>query len=111
MIAQPSLFDQKAPTRLPQGVSIRTDFLRFHMENPHVYGEIVKLAREMKANNHERWGIKGIFEVLRWRYAIQTSGDECFKLDNRYTSHFARLVMEQEPDLKDFFQTREQRAG
>ena len=96
---------------MPRGVSIRMDFLRFHMENQHVYREIVKLARRANFRGHDNWSMKGIFEVLRWNSAMKTSGDECFKLDNRYTSHYARLVMEQEQDLRDFFRIRDQRAG
>jgi uncharacterized Zn finger protein (UPF0148 family) len=87
----------------------KTDFQIFHEENPHVYDEIVRLARVAKTRGHTRWGIKGIFEVLRWSQMI-TNGDNEFKLNNNYTSAYARLVMENEPDLEDFFETRSIRS-
>ena len=82
MTPQPSLFDQSSP-RIPRGWSVGADFRRFHEENPHVYAAIVSEARAAMARGADHWGMKGIFEVIRWNSAMKTSGDECFKLDNR----------------------------
>jgi hypothetical protein len=56
-----------------------------------------------------RYGIKALFEVLRYEYSVQTQGDE-FKLNNSYTSRYARMLMRQHADLDGFFETRELRA-
>ena len=34
-----------------------------------------------------------------------------WKINNNFAPHYARLIMEQEPDLKGFFEVRELRAG
>jgi hypothetical protein len=85
--------------------TIEKAFLRFHGENPHVYQEIVMLARRAKRRGATKIGMKMLFEVLRWRHTLATGGDH-FKLNNNYHSYYARLVMLREPDLVGIFETR-----
>ena len=49
-----------------------------------------------------------LFEVLRWEWIIRGLPDtaEEFKLNNNYTSRYARLIMESEPGLEGVFETR-----
>lgn len=89
--------------------SIEEAFRRFHRANPGIYAMIVRLARQAKARGHGRWSINGIFEVLRWEIGVNTD-EESPTLSNNYRSRYARLVMEQEPDLEGFFETRELRS-
>lgn len=49
--------------------------------------------------------MKGVFEVLRWEWSISMT-DPDFKLNNIYTSRYARLLMQKHPELEDFFETR-----
>lgn len=88
--------------------SIDDRFHQFHTDHPEVYDEIVRLARQVKTAGRERVGMKLLFEVIRWNRMLSGVKDaEGFKLNNVYTSRYARLVMEQEPDLSGFFETRE----
>lgn len=96
--SQPSFFDYPKDTR-----TIDEAFRRFHRENPHVYRAIVALARQAKARGWQQWSIKGIYEVIRWQHSVDTNSAP--KLPNNFTSRYARLVMEQEPDLDGFFNT------
>ena len=88
--------------------SIQTRFERFHRRNPHVYYGLVTLARRAKAAGRDTIGIGQLFEVLRWEWSMSGLPDrhEYFKLNNNYRSRYARLIMEQEPDLEDIFATR-----
>lgn len=96
--------------RLPRdkAPSIAEQFWQFHCENPHVYDLLVKLARDVKARGKGSYGMKAIYERARWFYNIE-KGDREFKLNNNFTAYYARLIMENEPDLQDFFETRKQR--
>lgn len=85
--------------------TIREAFLRFHADNPHVYDELVMLARRAISRGATRLGIKMMFEVLRWRHTLRTGGDD-FKLNNNYHSYYARLIMSREADLGDVFELR-----
>jgi len=88
----------------PEG-TIREAFDRFHAQNPHVYAEIVMLARRARRSGAERIGIGMLFEVLRWRHTLRTGGDD-FKLNNNYRSYYARVIMAKEPDLAGMFELR-----
>lgn len=93
----------------PDGLTIEEAFRAFHAANPHVYDELVKLARQARRRGVGRIGIGMLFEVLRWRVALRTGGDE-FKLNNNYRSYYARLMMLREPDLAGVFETRQLHA-
>lgn len=81
-------------------------FTRFHADNPKVYEALVRLARIAKSKGHKTVGMKMLFEVVRWEVYLETT-DPNFKLNNVFTSRYARLIMKQEKDLADFFETRE----
>jgi len=86
---------------------ITAKFWEFHNANPKVYESLVKMARSLKRRGYEAYGMKGLFEVLRWEEATQSATVEEFKLDNNYTALYSRLIMKNVPELKNFFRTRE----
>ena len=88
------------------GKTIAERFKQFHKLNPHVYERIKNHAFFLKEAGVQKFGMKAIFEKLRWDYAVQTQG-EPFKLSNDFTAHYARLVMFNEPELKGFFVTKQ----
>lgn len=90
-----------------QRTSIDSAFWNFHHKHPEVYEGLVRLAYQAVNAGRERIGIKMLFEVLRWEWIITGLPDasEEFKLNNNYTSRYARLIME-EPGLQDLFETR-----
>lgn len=94
----------------PQGESIYDAFVRFHAENPHVYVDLVRLARQAKRRDVSKIGIGMLFEVLRWGRLLQTRGDD-FKLNNNFRAYYARMIMLREPDLDGIFELRQLHAG
>lgn len=85
--------------------TIQQRFEAFHAANPQVYAALRSLALQMVGGGVRSYGIKGLFELLRWQYAIQTKG-EPYRLCNSYTSRYARLLMQREPALRGFFEVR-----
>lgn len=109
--AQLSLFDTR-PIAEPDYDDCRTiaeRFEAFHARNPHVYQTLRDMALEMRRRGHRQYGIKALFEVLRFNYAMRTEGDT-FKLNNNYTALYARLLMDNEPELDGFFELRRRTA-
>ena len=90
--------------------SIEAAFLEFHAENPDVYRELRTLAHSLKAAGRSHYGIKALYEVVRFHRALQTTDDH-FKLNNNFTALYARMLMEQEPDLVGFFELRQRTAA
>jgi len=84
-------------------------FRRFHMDNPQVFNRLVKMARKARAAGHKRYGIAGLYEVLRWKTTVETT-DPRFKVNNNWKAYYARLIMRTHPDLHDFFETRKSEA-
>lgn len=79
-------------------------FERFHSANPAVFTLFLRFAREARAKGR-KIGAKAIIERLRWEVMIET--DEDYRLNDHYTSRYARLAMELFPEeFRDFFETR-----
>lgn len=87
--------------------SIEERFQQFHQANPHIYTAIRQRALFLRRKGFRRWSTKSAFEILRYDWAIQTDTTDGFKLNNDFTRPYARLLMQQEPDLAGFFETRD----
>lgn len=88
-------------------------FHKFHLENKHVYKTLVKMCRQWRYQHGQeaKISIKTLWEVMRWQYAMGISkSDEPFKLNNIFTSHYARLIMDCNADLDGIFNLREMKA-
>jgi hypothetical protein len=92
--------------------TIQERFAKFHNSHHEVYWELVKLSREATSKGRTKIGMKQLFEVLRWDRMINglPDEDEEFKLCNDYTSRYARLLMDNNPDLDGIFDIRELKA-
>jgi hypothetical protein len=98
---------QQPPTGM---LSPRDAFERFHRLNPHIYTRLVYMARTTKRAGRKRCGIAMLFEVLRWDYLVGTvHAEDDFKLNNNHKAFYARLIMQQEKDLAEVFETRQQK--
>ena len=91
--------------------SIQARFEAFHHANPQVYELLVRFARDARRTGRQHYGIAAIFERVRWHVYIETRSNDDFKLNNDFRSRYARLIMEKEPDLIDFFELRELKAS
>lgn len=86
--------------------TIQERFEAFHEENPHVYTELLNLARQAHDRGRRKFSISMLFEVCRWNRMLQTTGKP-FKLSNDYRSRYARKLMDENPDLDNLFNLRE----
>lgn len=84
-------------------------FQTFHQENPQVYRELATLAKQALERGRSNIGIKMLIEVIRWNRYLTTTGDE-YKINNSYTSRYARLLVQDYPEMRDLFETRELRS-
>lgn len=102
-----------APTQTvnhARGATLEEQFIAFHTANPHVYDALRRLAIGMVRRGQQRIGIKMLFEVLRWQYAMSTTDAYSdFKLNNNYAPFYARLLMDNEQVLQGAFELRTQR--
>lgn len=102
---QPLLIEAVAPKLEHETIEER--FRRFHAENPHIYFELCRLARDAKRQGRKRVGIGMLWEVMRWNLWARTErADDRFKLNNNYRSRYSRMIQDRESDLEGLFETR-----
>lgn len=89
----------------PRAGTITERAERFHAANPQIYAVAVKIARGIKAAGMAHYGIGAVWEILRYQ-SLHIGGD-IYRLNNNYRAFYARLIMQQEPDLEGFFATRD----
>lgn len=85
--------------------NIEIAFQAFHHANPVVYIRLRDLARAWKRHVGDQVGIATLYEQLRYQLAMEKTGD--YKLNNDYRALYARLLMENEPELANLFKLRE----
>jgi sugar/nucleoside kinase (ribokinase family) len=84
-------------------------FTDYHAENPQVYEALRRFALEARRAGRPRLSINMLFERVRWQTTVEGKGDS-FKLNNSHRAFYSRLLMEQEPELRGFFETRKAKA-
>lgn len=88
-------------------------FKNFHEANPHVYDLLVANARLVKKHT-KRWGIRNLWEKLRWDYATQVTvtplkGD--YKLNDHYPPFYARMMIRDFPEFEGWLEIRGQNCA
>lgn len=91
-------------------LTIAERFALFHAANPHVADGLEQLAEQWLAAGNRTVGMKALYERLRWESGIRTDGD-AYRLNNDFTSHYSRLLIERRPEWAEAFRLRELRAA
>ncbi|WP_372407383.1 hypothetical protein [Streptomyces luteireticuli] len=84
-------------------------FDAFHSDHPWVLDALEGLAAEWVASGRGRIGVKALFEQLRWD-GLAEAGERPFRLDNSFTSHYARILRELHPEWADLIEVRRLRS-
>jgi hypothetical protein len=85
-------------------------FREYDATNPTVYRLLVHFSRQLRDRGYHRAGIRNVWERMRWEMMLATSDPAGFKLNDHFTSRYARKIMAENPDLREFFRTRELRS-
>ena len=84
-------------------------FKHYHEQNPQIYKMFCKFA-EQAARRRDHYSAKAIMERIRWETMISDDQPD-FKIDNTWTSHYARKYMKDHPEHDGFFELRIKRGG
>jgi hypothetical protein len=85
---------------------IDAKFWEYHKNNPIVFKAFKRFAEEVKRRGFDTYSAKAIFERVRWHISFETISEDGFKLNNNYTSRYARLLVLEVPEFDGFFRTR-----
>lgn len=109
---QPALWTFVEVPAAEQPLTIQEQFLAFHAANSWVYDELVRLARELHARGRRHIGMKLLVENVRFSYYRQTTDPNSeFRVNNNYTSRYARLLCDEHPELAGLFELRKLKAA
>jgi hypothetical protein len=89
--------------------SIDERFDAFHAAHPWVYEALEELTAEWVAGGGGRISVKALFERLRWPPSGDVGG-EPYRLNNVFTSRYARLLCREHPEWASAFELRRLRS-
>lgn len=81
-------------------------FKVFHAKNPRVYTIFKQLVYNAMRLGKTKLSAKMVIEVVRWNYEMEMKGDEKFKINNNFTSRYARLFIKDHPQYDKMFDLR-----
>jgi hypothetical protein len=87
--------------------TIQERFERYHNDHPEVYSLFKRFASELKQAGRDRFGSDAIIQRIRWHYAIRPDSIERkFKINDHFSSRYARLLMDEDESFNNFFEIR-----
>ena len=105
MAEQLALFFPPLDVRRSRADQIFAAFKKFHAEHPIVWELFCRFTKEIIGSGFKNYGSKAVFERVRWYTTFETS--TIIKLNNNYTSYYARMFHAKFPDYGIFFRNRE----
>lgn len=91
--------------------TIQERFEAFDAAHPDVFELFKRFAEAAVQMGRRRGGAKLLIERIRWHYfTSSTANGADFKIDNRFTSRYARKLIAERPEFADFFELRKLQA-
>lgn len=93
----------------PNDKNIDQRFAEFDAKHPEVWNLFVQKADLLRRRGHKAYSSDAILHAIRWHYAVNEQRDEGFKINDHFSSRYARKLMATDPTYEGFFQLRELR--
>lgn len=109
-MAQPTLFDRPARRRVATRDTIEERFWAYHQANPAVWTYLCQFAEGALEAGFARYSIKALIERVRYHVEVEVRSSDGFKINNDFSSRYARLLMEEGVVPAAFFELRSLRT-
>ncbi|HYK57484.1 MAG TPA: hypothetical protein VEV15_13540 [Flavisolibacter sp.] len=96
---QPNIFDLFS-NRIDQ------DFDSYDTRHPQVYKRFCELALGLIKKGHKHYSADALLHVIRYESTVKKEPLELFKINNNFSSRYARKFLAEFPEHKGFFETR-----
>ena len=94
------------------GKTIKESFEAFDLANTHVYSAFEAEALRAAKRGRTKLSSKQIIGYIRWNFMMNTDDSEStFKINDSFTSHYARKFAQLNPGLKSLFNYRGLRSA
>jgi hypothetical protein len=100
-----------AQPSLPFAATIQERFEEFDARNPEVYAYLVSQCRSLRAAGWRHFGIRCLWERMRWHFQVERQMGEEYKLNDQFTSRYVRKLVKEHPEFEGLFELREIRAA
>ena len=92
------------------GRTIQEAFENYHHDNPKVYEFFKKYSFLAIERDYKKYSAKQILGRARWHLEFEAKGDCEYKINDAFTSRYARLFASDFPEHADFFNYRHIRS-
>lgn len=92
---------------LPHTATLEERFARFDELNPQVYRALEHMVAGLVERGRTKVSLKMCVEVLRWNFFMRTNDPSAeYRLNNSYTSRYARLLVQRNLQWEGLFEMR-----
>lgn len=92
------------------GRSIEEAFMAFDKANPEIYDLFKTYLRELYRAGVRKTSAKLIINRIRWEEHLRTKSMDGWKINDAFTSHYARKFQSEHPEYAHLFETRHLRS-
>ena len=85
-------------------------FDAFDAEHPEVYRLFCQLVGDLMAAGRTKYSADAILHRIRWEFDVNRKRDKTFKINDHFTSRYARKWQRDHLEHQGFFETRELRS-
>lgn len=87
--------------------TIQEQFKAYHATHPNVYQLFLKYAYQLKAAGCTQYSSDAILHRIRWHHAVYDNNHNEFKINNNFSSRYARMAIDDFPsEFTGFFKVR-----
>ena len=91
-------------------MTVQQRFEIFDEQHPEVWVLFVQFSQQVRAAGRDKYSARAIIHRIRWHYAVNPERDEGFKINDVFSSRYARKLLEDDPTFVGFFELRELRV-
>ncbi len=92
------------------GKSITIAFRKFNKQNPHVYVYFKRYTKQLARSGQKLTSSKMIINRIRWEIYMENKGSDKYRINDAFTSRYARKFIRDFPKYKNVFHLRELRS-
>ena len=85
---------------------IDQDFDSYDRRHPEVYNRFCQIVQGLIRKGHRHYSADAILHVIRYEAAVKKDPLELFKINNNFSSRYARKFIQEFPEHKGFFEIR-----
>lgn len=102
--AQLPLFDSRK-----RRLAIQQRFEAFHAAHPEVFQLFARFASELRRAGRTHYSADAILHRVRWECAVNPERDSGYKINDHFSSRYARKLANTDPRFATFFEFRKLR--